>query len=130
MSRSIFAAVLVGALNACGSVGPFPMPPKRPLPAQLCNSSNRVVALHTVPATYPQLEREQRVQGWAVIRFDTAQDGRVINAAVVDSAPVDALGKDAFGEAALASVEQWRYPRGARKNMCHRIEFKLSPKTD
>ena len=87
MSRC--AALILTAALLCGCAG----------------SANRPVQLVSgSAAAYPEEARSQGLEGFVVVRYDVAADGRVVNARVVRAEP-----PDLFDDAALSSVRSWRF---------------------
>ena len=87
MSRC--AALMLTAALVCGCAG------SESRPVQLVSGS---------AAAYPEEARSQGVEGFVVVRYDVAADGRVVNARVVRAEP-----PDLFDDAALSSVRSWRF---------------------
>ena len=130
LRRFGLSLIAASVLAACGTLHPVrltaggvvPMPRARSLPPA-CRQQARMVGdgeIHKVEPIYPKRAVDDGVQGWAVVRFDIAEDGSVAHPAVVDSAP-----PGVFGGAALVAVKQWRFPRGPQENVCVRLSFAL-----
>ena len=94
-----------------------------------CASQNRPLQLISGEGPrYPQLAKQQGVEGEVLVAYDVDESGRVSNARVVRSVP-----SGVFDEAALAAVRSWRFnppllegqPQAA-KNLESNVVFKLS----
>lgn len=59
------------------------------------------------PRTYPRAFADRAIEGWALVRFDTATWGQVGNVAVIDAQPAEA-----FGEAGRRTVQSGRADPG------------------
>jgi TonB family protein len=53
---------------------------------------------------YPPEARAEGVEGFAVVRYDVDEAGRVVNARVVDSSP-----QGVFDQSALRAVTSWKF---------------------
>jgi TonB family protein len=70
-----------------------------------CASGDRPLQLVSgTGAVYPPDARANGIEGYVVVRYDVAADGRVHNARVVDAQPAGT-----FDEAALQAVSRWRF---------------------
>jgi TonB family protein len=70
---------------------------------------------------YPPALLAARVEGYAEVEFDLADDGTVTNARLAAAMP-----RGDFGQAALAAVRAWRGPvGGAARHETRRFDFRL-----
>jgi TonB family protein len=86
--RSRLAALVLAALLLAGCAA-------QDRPLQLIAGTGPV---------YPPEARAERVEGFAVVRYDVDEQGRVANAQVVDSSPAGV-----FDQAALQAVTSWKF---------------------
>lgn len=78
-------------------------------------------------AVYPPDARAAGIEGYVVVRYDVAADGRVVNARAVRAEP-----RGVFEESALQAVSRWRFSEPRRdgepttvEGMESRLEFRL-----
>ena len=94
-----------------------------------CASQNRPAQLvGGAGPIYPDIAKEQGLEGFVVVAYDISQEGYVTNLVVVDSEP-----SGVFDAAALAAVASWRFnPRVengqavAAKGRRSTVTFKLT----
>ncbi len=67
-------------------------------------NTGSVIPLSTVDPVYPKTAEAKKLEGWALIRFDIREDGRVQNPKVALSEP-----GTLFDSAALNSIRQWTF---------------------
>ena len=95
-----------------GEPGPIAdLPPTEPFkggpgPAVLPTG---VIAIATIPPSYPPSCQSRATEGYAVVRYDVTFQGQVVNAAVTDRS------HRCFEEAALSAIRSWRYQPAATK---------------
>jgi len=84
------------------------LPPSADDPLQVCppEVEDRFHA-QGLPRTYPRAFADRAIEGWALVRFDTATWGQVGNVAVIDAQPAEA-----FGEAGRRTVQSGRADPG------------------
>jgi outer membrane biosynthesis protein TonB len=84
------------------------LPPSADDPLQVCppEVEDRFHA-QGQPRTYPRAFGNRAIEGWALVRFDTATWGQVGNVAVIDAQPAEA-----FGEAGRRTVQSGRADPG------------------
>lgn len=84
------------------------LPPSADDPLQVCPAEveDRFHA-QGLPRTYPRAFADRAIEGWALVRFDTATWGQVGNVAVIDAQPAEA-----FGEAGRRTVQSGRADPG------------------
>ena len=63
-----------------------------------------VLPIVRVPPAYPPDKAAKGIEGWVKVQFSITGIGTVRDAIVVDAEP-----KGAFEDAALKSIERWRY---------------------
>jgi len=86
---------------------PLPAPEReisllKPSPTASC--PRQVQRLLLIPdAPFPAEARYHSIEGWAVVRFDIAADGRAVNAVAIGAQPMAS-----FGDAAVDLIEQSR----------------------
>ena len=82
-----------------------PVPPDAPRPVEPVHVGGRIrppVKLVDVPASYPRLALQARMEGLVILSVVIGESGRVTAVEVIRSAPL-------FDDAAVAAVRQWRY---------------------
>ncbi|MCZ6642764.1 MAG: energy transducer TonB [Gammaproteobacteria bacterium] len=91
-------------------------------------SYNRPIQLISFSGpSYPETARQQKVEGFVIVRYDVTVSGVVHNVRVVSAEP-----PGIFDEAALATIRSWKYkapildgePQPVT-NMESRVEFQL-----
>ena len=83
-------------------------------------NTGSVIPLTTVEPFYPKTAEAQKLEGWALVRFDIKDDGSVDNPEIALSEP-----GSIFDKAALSSIRQWTFTPGAQSDQEYVITFCL-----
>lgn len=102
------------ALTACATADFRPVAPQ-PAGFETSNPCNELEPTARAQPQYPQDARDGGQPGWVAVQYDVTTEGSVANASIFASSP-----EGLFDEAALAAVNQWRYPpQDAAVAGCH-----------
>jgi periplasmic protein TonB len=112
MKRAITVAACV--LAACATSDFKPVAPQ-PAGFEKSNPCNEIEPAARVQPAYPEDARDAGQPGWVAVQYDVTIEGVVANASIFASSP-----EGLFDAAALAAVNQWRYPpQDAAVSGCH-----------
>ncbi|WP_063991175.1 TonB family protein [Serratia marcescens] len=104
MLKFLLTILMVFSLNACVTEGPKP---------KLVSRVNPV---------YPIYAYDNKIEGYAKVRYDVDKDGKVSEIRIVESSP-----RGLFENALVMAMSKWRFEKNKPyKNLEITIRFKMS----
>lgn len=90
---------------------------------EMDNGRKEIVPIATRRPNIPKVAYDNRINGWVLLAFTVANDGKVKNIRIMDAEP-----RGVFEANAIAAVRGWIYTpfKGEERHISQRIEFEWS----